>query len=79
MYIGYIIYNSRNYKGLLDNADSIVYRHIYNSRNYKGLLDSINNRSPSLIYNSRNYKGLLDAFSAWITRISTTVEIIRVS
>ena len=33
------IYNSRNYKGLLDMKEAEKLIEIYNSRNYKGLLD----------------------------------------
>ena len=56
-----VIYNSRNYKGVLIvkalNADG----NIYNSRNYKGVLIHAGNSHLSAIYNSRNYKGVLIA------------------
>ena len=75
----YRIYNSRNYKGLLDSQPYIIIVQIYNSRNYKGLLDLKDMELKQKIYNSRNYKGLLDR--GWFSQmdISTTVEIIRVS
>ena len=73
------IYNSRNYKGLLDRGPDAGFPRIYNSRNYKGLLDNYVIHSCPLIYNSRNYKGLLDAVLRMERSKSTTVEIIRVS
>ena len=73
------IYNSRNYKGLLDFIRDYRKKYIYNSRNYKGLLDIEDWGRTIYIYNSRNYKGLLDKSIPATTAESTTVEIIRVS
>ncbi len=41
------IYNSRNYKGLLDCWFFMLMKFIYNSRNYKGLLD-LDNIKPGM-------------------------------
>ena len=73
------IYNSRNYKGLLDFIRDYRKKYIYNSRNYKGLLDIEDWGRTIYIYNSRNYKGLLDFTTGELVILSTTVEIIRVS
>ena len=36
-----LIYNSRNFKGLLDFINNDFFLMIYNSRNFKGLLDPL--------------------------------------
>ena len=75
------IYNSRNYKSLLDQDETeILLPVIYNSRNYKSLLDLQQRFNSSCnIYNSRNYKSLLDPIPQRRELCgSTIVEIIRV-
>ena len=59
----YYIYNSRNYKCLIDAASVPSESRIYNSRNYKCLIDDKQDISAALIYNSRNYKCLIDCFN----------------
>ena len=72
-----MIYNSRNYKGVLIQCHQDSPRTIYNSRNYKGVLIWWTYRSRSRIYNSRNYKGVLISKRSLNCGRSTTVEIIR--
>ena len=54
------IYNSRNYKALIDSMAFANQSPIYNSRNYKALIDRQNIHLTEQIYNSRNYKALID-------------------
>ena len=56
------IYNSRNYKCLIDSLRaSTPIMDIYNSRNYKCLIDCKSRiNAPRYIYNSRNYKCFID-------------------
>ena len=55
------IYNSRNYKCLIDYCRAFESCLIYNSRNYKCLIDPLKHTYGHLIYNSRNYKCLIDS------------------
>ena len=72
-----IIYNSRNYKGVLICSGKTETRVIYISRNYKGVLIDTALYIHSRIYNSRNYKGVLIVVAVAGEAVSTTVEIIR--
>ena len=54
-----LIYNSRNYKGVLISDVAAFVPGIYNSRNYKGVLIMDYIAADEHIYNSRNYKGVL--------------------
>ena len=75
----YLIYNSRNYKCLIDPLMVALLPKIYNSRNYKCLIDCRLNKSSCLIYNSRNYKCLIDLLYGQLQAVqSTIVEIINV-
>ena len=56
-----IIYNSRNYKCLIDQICRYIFFSIYNSRNYKCLIDYVLRTRRFEIYNSRNYKCLIDS------------------
>ena len=73
----FLIYNSRNYKGVLIERDEGRGAEIYNSRNYKGVLILSATLPLLLIYNSRNYKGVLIRSTDKTRHWSTTVEIIR--